>query len=67
MHFYRLASTLGSESAAREPQSEQTLYICIRIACREYAGTPAAPPHEELNCSPVIDIHAGLKNSLKSF
>ena len=49
-----VVTTLGSETAATEPQSEQTLYICIGFACRHQPCTP----HEELKWLPVTDVHA---------
>ena len=57
----RLASTLGPESRASEPQRHQTPYIRAKFACRAYLP----PTHEDPHWPPVIDIHAGLKNSLK--
>ena len=62
MHFYRLGYERGSESRAREPQSEHMLYICIGIK----TGTHATPPREEPIYSPVTRSAPIVKdNSLK--
>ena len=39
-----VAGLFGSESRAREPQSEQTLYICIRINAGHAHHSPAKSP-----------------------
>ena len=45
MVHIRLGTTLGSESRAREPQSEQTLYICSGFQCRAVGPPPVKSPY----------------------
>ena len=47
-----------------DSQSLKVTKACI-YAPKNDAGAPPGASHEEPNWSPVIDIHAGLKNSLK--
>ena len=49
MHFSRLGYERGSESRAREPQSEQTLYICSGFQCRPL-GHPSPRRAHILSC-----------------